>query len=762
MSFKKRFKILIKGKVQGVGFRPTIYRYAKEFGLTGFVCNTGSGVFIEIEGEKEKIKSFLNKIRNQPPPKAEIKEIKIEELKVKEDKEFNIIESKEEGKEVEISPDIATCKKCLKELFNPDNRRYLFPFINCTDCGPRFTIIKKIPYDRKNTTMNEFIMCEQCRREYEDIFSRRFHAQPNCCFECGPEIKLIDISGREVVKNIESIKETAKFLENGKIVAIKGIGGYHIACDATNQKVVKLLRDRKKRYSKPFALMARDIETIRRFSFLNKQEEKILKSWQGPIVLLKKKNNLLPEEIAPINNYLGFFLPYTPIHHLIFHFNKNLNVLVMTSGNFSEEPIIYDDKEAFNRLKDICDFILTHNRKIYINCDDSVLRVLNKKIYFIRRSRGFVPSPIEIPYNSKKNIFSAGADLKNTFSFTKNNQVFLSQHIGDLENFLSIESYKKSIDLFKNILKIEPEIIVCDMHPGYFSSKIAKEIFSNKKIIEIQHHYSHIISCMADNFLRNQKVIGVSFDGTGYGIDGNIWGGEFLICDYEGFERAGHLKYFPLQGGDISIKEVWRIGAVYLYKIFGDDFYNLKIDFVNKIEIKKWEIIKKAIENNINIYSNSSIGRLFDAISAILNIRDVIDYEGQAAIELEMKAKKDKRVGKFSYEIKKENNTYIIDHENIIKGVVEDLRKKKEIGEISYRFHITISQIIKDMCKILREEKGINKVALSGGVFQNMILLNETINILKKEKFEVLIHQKVPANDGGISLGQAIYGVFKS
>ena len=762
MNLKKRFRILIKGKVQGVGFRPTVYRYAKELNLTGFVCNTGRGVFIEIEGEKGKIRKFLKKIRNHPPSKAEIKEIKVEEIKIKQDKEFKIIKSKEEGKEVEISPDIATCKNCLEELFNPNDRRYLFPFINCTDCGPRFTIIKKIPYDRKNTTMNEFIMCEQCNREYEDIFSRRFHAQPNCCFKCGPEIKLIDSNQREIAKDIESIEKTSKFLEDGKIIGIKGIGGYHIACDATNEISVRILRERKKRYNKPFALMARDIETIKKYCFLNKQEEKILKSWQAPILLLKKKKNILPKQIAPSNNYLGFFIPYTPVHHLIFHFNKNLKVLVMTSGNFSEEPIIYDDNDAFSRLKDICDFLLTHNRKIYINCDDSVLRVLNKKIYFIRRSRGFVPSPIEIPYNSKNYIFSAGADLKNTFSFTKNNQVFLSQHIGDLENFLSIESYKKSINLFKNILEIEPEIVVCDMHPEYFSSKIAKEIFSDKKFIEIQHHYSHIISCMADNFLKNQKVIGVAFDGTGYGVDGNIWGGEFLICDYETFQRVGHLKYFPLQGGEISIKEVWRIGAVYLYYVFGNNFLDLDIEFVKKIDIKKWEIIKKAIDNNLNIFLNSSVGRLFDAISAILNIRDIIDYEGQAAIELEMKAKKNNKVGSFFYEIRKENNLYIIDHENIIRGVVENLKKKKNIGEISYRFHLTISQIITDMCKILREEKNLNKVALSGGVFQNVILLNETIKRLKKEKFEVLIHQKVPTNDGGICLGQAIYGVFKS
>ncbi|MGB9677683.1 MAG: carbamoyltransferase HypF, partial [Candidatus Ratteibacteria bacterium] len=475
---KKRYRILIKGKVQGVGFRPTVFRYANEFYLSGFVCNTENGVLIEVEGDEEKINDFIKKIKNSPPERAEIKKIDIKKIELKNDSQFKIIESiKEKKSDVEISPDIATCNDCLKELFNPLDRRYLFPFINCTNCGPRFTIIKRTPYDRNNTTMDEFIMCKECEREYNDVYTRRFHAQPNCCFICGPVLKLIDKNGNEIGENLKAIKKTSELLEKGKIIGIKGIGGYHIACDAENEKTVKILRERKRRYEKPFALMAKDIDIIKKYCYLNIIEEKILKSWQSPIVLLKKKGEILPYQIAPENNYLGFFLPYTPIHHLIFHFSKNLNVLIMTSGNFSEEPIIYEDEVAFKRLKDICDFLLTHNRKIYINCDDSVLRVFNNKIYFIRRSRGFVPEPFEIPYNSEKIIFSAGADLKNTFAFVKNNKVILSQHIGDLETYLSIESYKKSINLFKNILEVEPEIIVYDMHPGYFSSRIAKEIF---------------------------------------------------------------------------------------------------------------------------------------------------------------------------------------------------------------------------------------------------------------------------------------------
>ena len=760
LNKKERYKIEVKGRVQGVGFRPTIFRYANEFNLAGYVCNTSEGVLIEVEGQKESIERFIKKIKNSPPPRAKIKEIDIEKIEIKGEDEFKIIKSKSNLKiEVEVSPDIATCNDCLKELFNKNDRRYLFPFINCTNCGPRFTIIKNIPYDRKNTTMEEFVMCDECKEEYENIYSRRFHAQPNCCFKCGPEVKLIDNKGEKISENINGIKEVAKLLQEGKIVGIKGIGGYHIACNALNEKSIKILRERKKRYEKPFALMARDIEVIRKYCYMDEIEEKILKSWEAPIVLLKKKNNVLPELIAPINKYLGFFLPYTPIHHLLFHFNRNLNILIMTSGNFSEEPIIYEDGFAFERLKSICDFFLTHNRKIYINCDDSVLRIFNKKIYFIRRSRGYVPSPIEVPYSSEKIIFAAGGDLKNTFAFVKNDNVYLSQHIGDLENYSSIESYKKSIEIFKNILEIEPQIIVYDMHPEYFSSKISKEIFKDLKKIEVQHHHSHITSCMAENKLKNEKVIGVAFDGTGYGLDGRIWGGEFIICDYRNFERVAHLKYMPLLG-EISIKEVWRIGAAYLYKIFGDEFLNLDIEFVRKIDEKKWEIMKSQIENNINLFLNSSMGRLFDAVSSICGIRDKITYEGQASIELEMNIEKDERREHYNYEIKKENNIYIIDPEMILREIVKDIENKVSTGIISFKFHITISEIINHICKILREERKINKVCLSGGVFQNVFLLNETLKLLNKNKFEVLIHEKVPPNDGGISLGQAIIGAF--
>jgi len=759
----ERVCLKISGIVQGVGFRPTIYRYAKEENLSGFVRNTSEGVYIEIEGPQKNIKNFLKKIKNYPPPRAKIKKIKVIPLSIENEKNFRIIESKKQKSlKVEISPDIATCPDCLKELFDPSNRRYLFPFINCTNCGPRFTIIKNIPYDRKNTTMSEFIMCEKCQQEYNNPESRRFHTQPNCCFDCGPGMFLKNKKGEIVEEGIKSIENTSWFIEKGKIVAIKGIGGYHLACNALNEEVVETLRERKNRIDKPFAIMARDIKTIEEFCYISKEEKGYLNSWQSPIVLLKKKNNKIPSIVAPSNNYLGFMLPYTPIHHILFFLNKNLKVLVMTSGNLSEEPIVYDDKQAFEKLKGIFDFFLTHNREIYINCDDSLLKVFKGSSYFIRRSRGYVPEMIEFPYKFKKNIFSAGSDMSNTFALTKENKVYPSQHIGDIGNVSSIDSYKRSIKLLEKTLEIKPEVICYDIHPQYFSSKIAVSMIEeNKDIIGIgvQHHHAHIASVMAENKLKNEKIIGIAFDGTGFGTDKNIWGGEFLICDYTEFERVSHLDYIPLPGGEKAIKEIWRLGCIYLYKTFGNKFLSLDIDFVKNIDIKKWKIIEKMIEKRINCPLTSSMGRLFDAVSSICSIRNTINYQGQAAIELEMKIEKTKSEP-YNYQIKKENNVYIINVEKMIEEIVHDLIDKKTVGFISYRFHITISDIIRKVVNIIRQERKINKVALSGGVFQNNFLLEKTYNDLKKDGFELFIHRKVPTNDGGICLGQAVIGNF--
>ncbi len=755
-SNKERVCLKISGTVQGVGFRPTVYRYAKEEKLSGFVCNTSEGIYIEIEGKKEKIEKFIEKIKKFPPSRAKIKEIEVFSIEIKNEKEFRIIESKEEkNRKVEISPDIATCSECVKEMFNPQDRRYLFPFINCTSCGPRFTIIKDIPYDREKTTMSKFKMCEKCKEEYENPESRRFHTQPNCCFSCGPSIKLLNSKGIEIEENIEAIKKVSELLEMGKIVAIKGIGGFHLST-ITEKKVIIELRNRKKRPTKPFALMGRDINTIKKCCFVSKEEEKLLLSPQSPIVLLEKKNNFLPDEIAPSNKYLGFMLPYSPIHHLLFHFGK-FDILIMTSANISEKHIIYDNEKVFSDLKDVADFFLIHNRDIYKGCDDSVLKYFSeiKKEIFIRRARGYVPSPIQVNFEIKKEVIASGGELKNTFALGKGRNVILSQHIGDIKDYENFLFFDDNLKHFKKIFEVNPEVIAFDMHPEYLISKYAREIASHHNLIsvEVQHHHAHIASCMAENFLSDREVIGVSFDGTGYGEDGRIWGAEFLICNYRKYERFAHLQYIPLPGGEKAIEQPWRTAVSYLYHTFGPEFFNLDIDFLKEIEKHRIESLIEMMKTNINCPLASSMGRLFDAISSLCCICHKSNYEGEAAVMLEMKISQDKG-SPYPFEVKNENGVKIIKFDGIIKGVVEDLKKKKGVENISIRFHLTVAEIIRKICRDIREKKGIREVVLSGGVFQNFFLLKKVYNSLKKDGFEVYTHNRVPPNDGGISLGQ--------
>lgn len=757
---KKRFRIEIKGKVQGVGFRPKIYRYAKARNLKGFVFNSSKGVLIEVEGEEEEIEEFLKNIKNSPPPLSEIKNISVWEIEIKNDREFRILKSKREGKiEIDIPPDIATCDECLNELFDEKNRRYLFPFINCVNCGPRFTIIKKLPYDRENTTMDKFIMCQDCKEEYENPESRRFHTQPNCCFKCGPKVFLLNREGRKIEESVDAIKETAKLIEKGEIVAVKGIGGFHLASVCDDERIVEKLRKRKKREHKPFALMARDIETIEKYCYMSEEEKKIIKSFKAPILLLEKKGNVLAENIAPDNRYLGFMLPYSPLHHLLFKFG-NFDVLIMTSGNISENPIIYENEKALKELKDIADYFLIHERDIEIGCDDSVVKYSKflKREIIIRKARGYIPSPLILPFNLKNKILGIGADLKNTFSFGFENKIYTSQHIGDLENYENMEFLERALNHFKNIFNFESQIICYDLHPDYFSSKYAQSL--NGKKIGIQHHHAHISSCMIDNLLENRKIIGVAFDGTGYGTDGKIWGGEFLICDYENFERIAHLEYIPLIGGEMAIKEVWRMGAVYLFHTFGEDFLDIDIEFTSKIDRKKWKMFENMVKKKINVHYTSSMGRLFDAVSSICGIRNVISYEGQAAIELEMKIDENFD-GFYKFEIYKSKKPYVVSVKKMIRGIVEDIKNGKDIGKISAKFHNTISKIIVEVCKIIRDEKGLNEVALSGGVFQNIHLLEKTCRDLQKEGFIYYTHKSIPPNDGGISVGQVIIGGFK-
>ncbi len=714
-SSKTRKEIKITGIVQGVGFRPFVYNLATSLGLKGYVLNSSEGVTIDVEGEPQKIDEFLSslnpksKIQNPKskiklPPLSRIENILVAEgFSLRNYASFEIRESFPDGKPVPecfnrgfalISPDIATCPDCLLELLSPDNRRYQYPFTNCTNCGPRYSIILDIPYDRPKTTMSKFKMCPDCEKEYHDPSNRRFHAQPNACHVCGPQIQL-QIPPRPpflkggmggLLNERDPLKATIELLKQGAIGAIKGLGGFHIACNAANDDAVKKLREKKRRSNKPFAIMCPDINTVKKVCNVSVQSEILLSSELKPIVLLPKKSkakasryiNFISKYVAPDNNYFDVMLPYTPLHHLLLNppsppFEKGGTggILVMTSGNLSEEPIVIDNTEAMEKLSDIADFFLLHDRDIYMRVDDSIVRELTspdpstgwvprppfeggdkREVMVIRRSRGYVPYPIELGIDMPE-ILGCGGELKNTFTLTKGHYAIMSQHIGDLENYEAIEFFKETLKNLKNSFRVEPTIIAHDMHPDYWATKFAKKLKTHNSsliTVPVQHHHAHIVSCMVENHIK-EKIIGVAWDGTGYGTDSAIWGGEFLIADYKEFERAGHFRYVPLPGGDKAIKEPYRIALSHLYDAYGMDFLKLKIPFVDRIKNKSTlpplflkggmgGLILKMIDNRINTVMTSSAGRLFDAVSSIINEIDVVTFEGEAAIKLEMMADK--------------------------------------------------------------------------------------------------------------------------
>lgn len=738
----QRLKLTVKGIVQGVGFRPFIYSLAKKYALNGFVLNNTEGVEIEVEGEHQNLREFIKDIRRASPPISSIEAIEETQLPFFGYKEFVIKESaKKDVSSLLISPDIATCDDCLRELFDPKDRRLGYPFINCTNCGPRFTIIKDIPYDRPRTTMSKFVMCKDCREEYENPQNRRFHAQPNACHVCGPKIFLIDRAGKEIRGN--PIKETVRLLKQGKIVAIKGLGGFHLACDASNYEVVARLRQRKYREDKPLAIMVRDLNSIREVCQVSKEEAKLLCSPRRPIVLLKKRHTrVIAENVTPNNNYLGVMLPYTPVHTLIMR-ESNL-FLIMTSGNISDEPIIYENDVAIEKLNSIADYFLLNDRDIHTRCDDSVARIFKNKEMLLRRSRGYVPYPIKLAFNFDSEIIATGAHLKNTFCLGRENYAFLSHHIGDLENVEALKAFEQGIEHFKHLFYIKPKIIAYDLHPRYLSTQYALSIEGVRKI-GVQHHFAHIASCLAENKVSD-KVIGVAFDGTGYGLDGRIWGGEFIIGNLKKLERVGHFKYVGMPGGEVAIKEPWRMALTYLLYAFGDD-----ADKFKEFDAQKFELLKKGI----NAPLTSSVGRLFDGISSILGIRDFANYEGQPAIALEMVS--DESVDEtYQFELQDVNGMIIVDPKSMILQLVKDRDEGKELSEIGGKFHNFVRDAILKVCSILRNKYSINKVALSGGVFQNMLLLEKTYDSLLEKGFEVYIQRLVPTNDGGISLGQAV------
>ena len=742
-------KIVVKGIVQGVGFRPFIYKNATKNNLKGFVNNTSKGVFIEVEGYEKDITSFIEEIKHKPPVLSKVTDIKIIDREIEGYTDFKIIESVEEEEAITLlSPDIATCDDCLADISDVNNRRYRYAFTNCTNCGPRFSITKKVPYDRGNTTMDVFQMCSECREEYTEPLNRRFHAQPNGCSKCGPRVFICDKEGQEITSK-DPIKDIAKEIKNGKIVAIKGIGGFHLACDAKNKEVINELRKRKKRPRKPLAVMMRDIETVKKYCDVNELEERILLGNKKPILLLdKKRNSLLPKELTNYQNgKLGVMLPYTPVHHILF--SEDIDILVMTSANISGEPMVYKNHEAIEKLKGIADFYLMNNRHIYIPIDDSVSRVVLGKERVLRNARGYAPKSMEI--KDMAYSIALGANSNNTFAIANNENIFFSNYIGDLANYNTWQHYINSLEHMKGIYKIDPKSYFYDLHPNFYQNELLKEIKTKK--IGIQHHHAHIVACMAEHSLE-EEVIGIAFDGTGYGIDGKLWGGEFFICDKERFKRLAHLNYVALPGGEGAIREPWKIAISYLYDIFKEDY----AAYVPKhLQEKKHQIITEIIKKDINSPKASSIGRLFDAVAALLGFDAKIIFQGEAAIDLENLCCRDDQ-SFYQYNISLEDGIYIIDCKPLIKSVVIEVIDGIDKELIARRFHNTIIKFTIELCEILRKEYNLSSVVLSGGVFQNEILLINIYKELIKRDFKVYIHEQIPANDEGISIGQMIIG----
>ena len=744
-------RIHLQGVVQGVGFRPFIHRHAKQHHLSGFVQNTSGGVVVEVEGRRENVEQFYALIPSAAPPLSRITRSGIEFHALRGWEGFRVKASDASREKLAlISPDVGICPDCLAEIRDPHDRRHRYPFTNCTNCGPRFTIIETIPYDRGNTSMKSFSMCPECQVEYTDISDRRYHAQPNACPACGPRVKLVQ-ADKETLGD-EAIREAIASLKRGEIVAVKGLGGYHLACDATNQAAVVRLRQRKKReQGKPFAVMVRDMQTVRRFCHVDEPEAGLLESRERPIVLLTRRDNSpVAASVAPHNRRLGVMLPYTPLHHLLM--DGSPQALVMTSGNSSDEPLVADDDEAFRLLSPLADAMLIHNRPIVNRCDDSVIAVMGRFPVPVRRSRGYAPLPVILDRETSSTL-AVGPELKNTFALSKQNLVFLSQHIGDLKNEETYTYFREAIERLKSFFEIEPEIIAYDLHPQYLSTRYALECQAGKKVA-VQHHHAHIASCMAENNLDGD-VIGVAMDGTGYGTDGTIWGGEFLVANYREFARAGFLKPIAMPGGDKAAQEPYRMAVSYLRAFMGPDFLRGHESWSARWNPETVDVLQKMIDLGVNAPLTSSAGRLFDAVSSIIGICDCSTYDAQASIELEMAADENER-GRYPFHIGEEDASLVIDPGETIRSVVADVKKGVAAGTIAARFHLTFVEIIVDMCRRLGRSSGLGRVALSGGVFQNRFLVERTIEALQQAGFTVYFHSTVPPNDGGLALGQLV------
>lgn len=746
-------RIRVRGIVQGVGFRPFVYGLAVNNRLTGWVRNTSSGVEIEISGTPDGMMDFCYKLQNNPPPLARIDEISTESIPPNGDSDFVILESQPQpGEFIPVSPDMAICPDCRRELFDPGDRRYHYPFINCTNCGPRFTIIKDIPYDRQKTTMSPFSMCRDCESEYHNPLDRRFHAQPVACPECGPQV-WFTAQGEKLAEREQALKTARQWLQEGKILAIKGLGGFHLACDAENAAAVAELRARKKRSDKPFALMAASLQAIEKYCIITPAEQKLLESPQSPIVLLERKAGTgLSPMVAPGQHTLGFMLPYTPLHLLLLEPELGYpEVLVMTSGNLSEEPIAYEDEDAIQRLSSLADGFLLHDRTIYMRTDDSVLRLFENAPHFLRRARGYAPDPVQLP-QAVPSILATGAELKNTFCLTNRDYAFLSHHIGDLENYETLRSFEEGIQHYQRLFRVKPEIIACDLHPNYLATRYAQERAQQEglPLIAVQHHHAHLAACLADNgWKSDDPVIGLSLDGTGYGTDGAIWGGEVLFGGYRSFERLAHLKYAPLAGGDLSVRKPARMALAHLWA--GGLDWEVDLPPVEALCMEERTALRGQLQHRLNTPPTSSFGRLFDAASALMGIRQSVTYEGQAAIEMEALVDMDE-TARYTFA----RNGDEIDPGPVWEEIISDWRAGVSPQRMAARFHNGVASALLEACEMARERTSCRFIALSGGVWQNMVLLKRSIALLRQAGFEVFYHKRVPTNDGGLALGQAL------
>jgi hydrogenase maturation protein HypF len=766
--------ISVKGVVQGVGFRPFVYGLATRHHLHGWVCNTSGGVEILVEGERADLEQFIRSLDAEKPALAQIESLQIEEAPTDLSSSFEIRESHDVPSAYQpLSADLAICPDCERELFNPKDRRYLYPFISCAHCGPRFTIIRDIPYDRLNTTMDEFPMCDRCRTEFVDPQNRRFHAQPIACPDCGPFVELRETHSQfptadPRVASIEirtsAILKARRLLREGYIVAIKGLGGFHLACDASNPYTLAELRDRKGRVDKPFAVMAANLIAVVSVCEMSWEEQRLLTGREMPIVLLRKRKQTalqsyrVSELVAPNLDTLGVMLPHTPLHHLLLNQTDPIlarepvpPILVMTSSNFSEEPIATDNQDALQRLSPLADAFLLHGRDIHIRSDDSIVKVDKENTIYLRRSRGYAPYPVRLPFEAKPTL-AVGSEVKNTFCLTRDRYAFLSHHIGDMGNAETHRSFEQGIRHLSHIFRVQPEIIAHDLHPDYFTTQYARR--STGLHIGVQHHHAHIVSCMVDNGLDDRRLIGLSFDGTGYGTDGMTWGGEVLVASFADFERFAHLEYLPLPGSKAAIRAPWRIAAGYAH-ILGIEVDNLP--FLQNIDKQALHSLRRQIDKELNSPLTSSMGRLFDAVASLIGVRNDVTYEAQAVIEMEALSKPFiSTAHPYPYFIDQTIDGRTIRVHELFQGILEEVHASIPIGQIGANFHKTIANMAINICQCAREATGLNEVALSGGVWQNQILLELVRQCLQQAEFTVYFHKKVPTNDGGLSLGQAV------